>query len=120
MCVIVYASFARGKPGDILANCQERSLSTDLWMQELAASAAQHVQAGLVGQLQALGLNLPNSSGLASARASSSVSNSRSGSIKPSRSTKWLRPQGMSTGSIGPQWLQNSIIVCECVVLSQS
>lgn len=72
-------------------------------VQDLATCVAEHPLAGVAEQLQAAGVHLPSNS-LVSARSTSSLASSRSGSVSSlstHRKTAPQRSMRLSTGSIG-------------------
>ena len=74
-----------------------------VFVQELSALMTGHNLTGLAEQLQAAGVSMPGNS-LASARSTSSVGSSKSGSLSSvgsSRRTAAQRTMRLSTGSIG-------------------
>ena len=72
-------------------------------MQDLATFAAGNPLSGVTEQLQAAGVHVPSSS-LVSARSTSSLASSRSGSLSSLTTSRKIAPQRsmrLSTGSIG-------------------
>ncbi len=72
-------------------------------MQDLAMFAAANPLSGVTEQLQAAGVHVPSNS-LVSARSTSSLASSRSGSVPSLNTSRKIAPQRsmrLSTGSIG-------------------